>query len=159
MNNLKKEFKKHGIDENRLFFAPRLTLIEDHLNRLQLADLFIDTFPFNAHTTCSDALRVGLPVLTCNGDSFTSRVASSQLNSVNLPELITTSPKHYESVAIELATDAEKLIVIKEKLANNLSIAPLYDTPLFVKCLESAYLTMYETYQHELDPDHIYVNY
>jgi predicted O-linked N-acetylglucosamine transferase (SPINDLY family) len=150
MNNLKKEFKKHGIDENRLFFAPRLTLKEDHLNRLQLADLFIDTFPFNAHTTCSDALRVGLPVLTCIGDSFTSRVASSQLNSMNLPELITTSPKHYESLAIKLATDAEKLRVIKEKLEKNSKTSTLYNTQLYTKQLETVYLDIYNKSQKEI---------
>ena len=147
VNNLKKEVKKHGVDPNRLIFAPHLPFKEDHLNRIQLADLFIDTLPFNAHVTASDALRMGLPVLTCIGSSFASRVAASLLNAVNLPELITSTQEQYESLAIELATHPEKLKIIKEKLVDNLPTAPLYDTQLFAKHLESAYLTMYDRYQ------------
>jgi len=157
VNNLKKEAKKHGVDPNRLIFAPHLPFKKDHLNRIQLADLFIDTLPFNAHVTASDALRMGLPVLTCIGSSFASRVAASLLNAVNLPELITTTQEQYESLAIKLATKPEKLEIIKDKLAKNLPTAPLYDTPLFTRHLESAYLTMYDRYQQGLDPDHIYV--
>ena len=157
VNNLKKEASKNGIDENRLIFAPRLTFMEDHLNRIQLADLFLDTLPYNAHTTTSDALRMGLPVLTCMGHSFASRVAASLLNAVNLPELITTTQEQYESLAIELAMHPEKLKSIKDKLASNLPTAPLYDTPLFTKHLESAYMTMVERYQQGLDPEHVYV--
>jgi predicted O-linked N-acetylglucosamine transferase (SPINDLY family) len=157
MKNLRKEAKKSGIDPNRLVFAPHLPLRIDHLNRLHLADLFLDTLPFNAHTTCSDSLRVGLPVLTCLGNSFVSRVVASLLNSVNLPELITNSAEEYESLAIELATNPGKLKAVKEKLASNLSTAPLYDTKLFTKNLESAYTQMYERYHEGLKPDHIYV--
>ena len=118
--NLKKEAKKNGVDENRLIFAPRLDSMKDHLNRIQLSDLFIDTLPYNAHATTSDALRMGLPVLTCVGNSFASRVAASLLNAVNLPELITTTQEQYESLAIQLATHPEKLKIIKDKLVNNL---------------------------------------
>ena len=100
---------------------------------------------------------MGLPVLTCMGNSFASRVAASLLNAINLPELITTTQEQYESLAIELATHPEKLKIIKDKLANNLSTAPLYDTALFTRHLESAYLTMYDRYQQGLEPDHIYV--
>jgi predicted O-linked N-acetylglucosamine transferase (SPINDLY family) len=157
VKNLKKEAKKNGVDENRLIFAPRLDSMKDHLNRIQLADLFIDTLPYNAHATSSDALRMGLPVLTCVGNSFASRVAASLLNAVNLPELITTTQEQYESLAIQLATNPEKLKIIKDKLVNNLPTAPLYDTPLFTRQLESAYLTMYDRYQQGLDPDYIYV--
>jgi predicted O-linked N-acetylglucosamine transferase (SPINDLY family) len=156
-NNLKKEAIKNSVDENRIIFSSRLTLREDHLNRIQLADLFLDTTPYNAHATTSDALRMGLPVLTCIGHSFASRVAASLLNAVNLPELITTNQEQYESLAIELATHPEKLKIIKDKLVSNLSTAPLYNTPLFTRHLESAYLTMYDRYQRDLDPDHIYV--
>ena len=131
--------------------------MEDHLNRIQLADLFLDTLPYNAHTTTSDALRMGLPVLTCMGHSFASRVAASLLNAVHLPELITTTQEQYESLAIELAMHPEKLKTIKDKLITNLPTAPLYDTPLFTKHLESAYLTMVDRYQRGLDPEHIYV--
>ncbi len=154
--NLKKEAKKFGINEDRLVFAT-YTTVEEHLNRIKLADLFIDTLPYNAHTTTSDALRMGLPVLTCIGNSFASRVAASLLNAVNLPELITTTQEQYESLAIQLATHPEKLIIIKDKLVNNLPTAKLYDTPLFTRHLESAYLTMYDRCQNGLEPDHIYV--
>ena len=156
VKNLKKEAIKFGINEDRLIFATYMPL-EDHLNRIQLADLFIDTLPCNAHTTASDALRMGLPVLTCIGNSFASRVAASLLHAVNLPELITTTQEQYESLAIELATKPEKLEIIKDKLAKNLPTAPLYDTPLFTRHIESAYLTMYDRYQQGLEPDHIYV--
>ena len=118
---------------------------------------FFDSLPYNAHTTTSDALRMGVPVLTCIGISFASRVAASLLNAVNLPELITTTQAQYESLAIQLAIDPEKLKIIKDKLVDNLPTAPLYDTPLFTRHLESAYLTMYDRYQNGLDPDHIYV--
>jgi predicted O-linked N-acetylglucosamine transferase (SPINDLY family) len=154
--NLKKEAMKFGINEDRLVFAKRMP-VEEYLNSIKQADLFIDTLPCNAHTTASDALRMGLPVLTCIGHSFASRVAASVINAVNLPELITTTQEQYESLAIELATNPEKLKIIKDKLVNNLPTAPLYDTPLFTRHLESAYLTMYDRYQHGLDPDHIYV--
>ena len=155
-NNLKKEAKKSGINEDRLIFAKHIPIAE-HLNRIQLADLFLDTLPYNAHTTTSDALRMELPVLTCMGNSFASRVAASLLNAVNLPELITTTQEQYESLAIRLALHPEELKIIKDKLINNLPTAPLYDTPLFTRHLESAYLTMHDRYQHGLDPDHIYV--
>ena len=157
VENLKKEAEYNGIDEERLIFAPRLEFIEEHLNRIKHADLFIDTLPYNAHTTSSDALRMGLPVLTCLGKSFASRVAASLLNAVGLPELITTSQKEYEALAIELAINPKQLKAIKDKLAKNLPTAPLYDTPLFTRHLESAYKIMYERYHKGLEPDHIYV--
>ena len=156
-NNLKKEAKKNSVDENRIIFASRLTLREDHLNRIQLADLFIDTLPYNAHATTSDALQVGLPVLTCIGNSFASRVAASLINSVNLPELITNTQEQYESLAIQLAKNPEKLKTIKKKLNNNLIKSPLYDTPLYTRHLESAYTMMYDRCHQGLEPDHIYV--
>ena len=156
VKNLKKEAVKFGVKESRLIFASPMP-VEDHLNRIRLADLFIDTHPYNAHTTSSDALRMGLPVLTCMGESFASRVAASLLNSINLPELITSTPEEYEALAIELATHPEKLKAIKDKLASNLSTAPLFDTKRFTKNLESAYTQMYERHQKGLEPDHIYV--
>jgi predicted O-linked N-acetylglucosamine transferase (SPINDLY family) len=154
--NLTKEIVLRGIDPNRLIFGERLPMPE-YLARYRLADLFLDTHPYNAGTTASDALRMGLPVLTCIGNSYASRVAASVLTAVNLPELITTTQEQYESLAIELATNPEQLKIIKDKLVDNLSSAPLYDTPLFTRHLESAYLTIYDRYQQGLDPDHIYV--
>ena len=154
--NLTKEIVLRGIDPNRLIFGERLPRLE-YLARYRVADLFLDTLPYNAGATASDALRMELPVLTCMGNSFVSREAASVINAVNLPELITTTQEQYESLAIELATNPEKLKIIKDKLVNNLPTAPLYDTPLFTRNLESAYLTMYDRYQNGLDPDHIYV--
>ena len=154
--NLIKEITARGIDSNRLILGKRLSKSE-YLARYRVADLFLDTHPYNAGTTASDALRMGLPVLTYLGNSMVSREAASVINAVNLPELITTNQEQYESLAIELATDPEKLKIIKDKLASNLSTAPLYDTKLFTKNLESAYTMIYERYLQGLEPDHIYV--
>ena len=154
--NLTKEITLRGVKPERLIFGERLARPE-YLARYRVADLFLDTSPYNAGTTASDALRMGLPVLTLKGNSFNSREAASVIGSLNMPELITTSQKEYESLAIELATDLEKLKIIKDKLLGNLSTAPLYDTPKFTKNLESAYSEMYDRYQKGLDPDHIYV--
>jgi len=154
--NLTKEITARGIDPNRLIFGNRLSKSK-YLARYRVADLFLDTQPYNAGTTASDALRMGLPVLTCIGNSFASRVAASLLNAINLPELITTSQEEYESLAIELATNPVKLKIIKDKLVSNLPTAPLYDTSLFTRHLESAYSIMYDRYQRGLDPDYIYV--
>ncbi|MCX7187061.1 MAG: tetratricopeptide repeat protein [Methylophilales bacterium] len=156
VENLKKEAELRGIDSSCLVFAS-LMPVEEHLKRIQLADLFLDTLPCNAHTTASDALRVGLPVITLMGESFASRVAASLLNAVGLPELITTTPKVYESLAIELATKPKYLREIKDKLFTNLPASPLYNTKLFTQDIETAYQEMYQCYQAELAPDHIYV--
>jgi predicted O-linked N-acetylglucosamine transferase (SPINDLY family) len=129
--------------------------LADHLARHQVANLFLDAFPCNAHTTASDALWAGLPVLTLMGQSFASRVAASLLNAIGLPELITTSPQGYEALAIELAKNPEKLTAIKTKLANNRLTSPLFDTPQFTKDLEQTYTKMYERYQADLPPAHI----
>ena len=154
VENLKKEAEKQGVAPDRLVFAERLPLPE-HLVRHRQADLFLDTFPYNAHTTASDALWTGLPVLTLMGSSFASRVAASLLNAVGLPELITSTQEEYEALAIELALNPPKLADAKLKLANNRLTAPLFDTPLFAKSLEAAYIKMYEQYQTDLEPEHI----
>jgi predicted O-linked N-acetylglucosamine transferase (SPINDLY family) len=152
--NLKQQAIKFGIDEERLIFAKKLPHAEN-LKRIQTAGLFLDTFPYNAHTTASDALRMGLPVLTCMGQSFASRVAASLLKAVNLSELITVTQDKYETLAIDLATHPEKLKTIKEKLANNLPTSPLYDSKLFTGHLEAAYLTMHNRCRKKLNPDDI----
>jgi predicted O-linked N-acetylglucosamine transferase (SPINDLY family) len=128
--------------------------LPDHLARHRLADLFLDTFPYNAHTTTSDALWAGLPVLTLIGKSFASRVAASLLNAIGLPELIANTQVEYEALAIELALNSKKLADIKLKLAKNRLSTPLFDTPLFTKNLEAAYIQMYERYQSGLEPSH-----
>ena len=152
--NIKKEAEARGIRADRLVFAKHLPLPE-YLARYRTADLFLDTLPYNAGTTASDALRVGLPVLTLMGESFASRVAASLLNAVGLPELITTNQEDYESLAIELATNPDKIQKIKNTLINNLPSSPLYNTKLFTQHLESAYQIMYQRYQDDLATDHI----
>jgi predicted O-linked N-acetylglucosamine transferase (SPINDLY family) len=153
--NITIEFEKRGIDSSRIIFAPRVELMADHLARYALADIFLDTHPYNAHTTAVDSLKSGVPVLTLMGQSFASRVAASLLNAIGLPELITNTQEEYEALAIELATRPHKLADIKVKLAKNRLTTPLFDTPLFTKNLETAYIKMYERYQDDLEPEHI----
>ena len=152
--NLREAFEVGGVDGLRLIFASRISN-EENLARYRACDLFLDTFPYNAGTTASDALWAGVPVLTRMGQSFPSRVAASLLKAIGLPELITTSQEEYEALAIELALNPQKLADIKLKLANNRLTTPLFDTPRFAKNLEAAYLQMYERYQADLPPDHI----
>jgi predicted O-linked N-acetylglucosamine transferase (SPINDLY family) len=155
--NLKTEAKKRGIEPNRLIFADKMP-VEEHLARQKLADLFLDTFNFNAHTTASDALWVGLPVLTKIGKGFAARVASSLLTSLEVPELITTSEKEYEALALSLATNPEKLCSIKKKLADKRTSAPLFDTETYTKNLEKAYTQAYERYTQGLSPIEIKIS-
>ena len=154
--NLTKEIIQRSVDPVRLIFGDNISRPE-YLARYRITDLFLDTQPFNAGTTASDALRMGLPVLTCSGNSFNSMEATGIISALNLPELITTSLKDYEEKAIELATNPDKFKILNDKLASNLSTAPLYDTKLFTKNLECAFTAMYEKYHLGLEPDHIYV--
>ena len=156
-SNLRKEAEFRGVNPNRLIFAKRTNLLSEHLARYREADLFLDTLPYNAHTTTSDALWAGLPVLTCMGKSFASRVAASLLNAIELPELITTTQEQYEALAIELATTPEKLRSIKQKLERNKLTTALFDTLRFTKYIEAAYKQMYERYQADLPPNNIYI--
>jgi predicted O-linked N-acetylglucosamine transferase (SPINDLY family) len=155
--NLIKEAESRGVDGNRLVFAKRMKL-DDHLSRHQLADLFLDTLPYNAHTTTSDALWAGLPVLTCTGASFASRVAASLLNAIDLPELITNDEKTYQEKAIELATNPSMLRELKLKLESNRLSTPLFNSQLFTKHIESAFKNMYQRNLIGLSPEHIYVD-
>jgi predicted O-linked N-acetylglucosamine transferase (SPINDLY family) len=155
-DHLRQEAEKRGVHPSRLVFAKRMPLAE-HLARHQLADLFIDAFPCNAHTTASDALWAGLPVLTLMGNSFASRVAASLLKAIELPELITSTPQAYEALAIEIAKNPAKLAALKQKLASNRLTTPLFDTPQFTKDLERSYVQIYERYQAGLPPEHIFV--
>jgi hypothetical protein len=154
--NLKSEAEKQGVEAGRLIFVKRM-LLPEHLARHRQADLFLDTFPYNAHTTASDALWAGLPLLTLMGESFASRVAASLLTAINLPELITSSQEDYEALAIELANNPNKLKTIKTKLETNRLTTPLFDTPRFTKHLEEAYTKIYECYHAALPPDNIYI--
>ena len=155
--NLRQEAAARGVGVDRLIFAPRMPLAE-HLARHRAADLFIDTLPYNAHTTASDALWAGLPVLTCLGETFASRVAASLLNTLDLPELVTTTPEQYEALAVALGTDPPRLAQIRRKLERNRLTTPLFDTSRCTRHLEAAYMQMYERYQADLPPDHLHVS-
>lgn len=139
--NLIDQAKKRGVNHNRIIFAEECEF-EDHLERQKLADIFLDTFPYNAHTTCIDAIWAGLPVITLQGNSFSSRVASSILNSLNLNELITSSLYEYELKAIELANDNEKLLKVKKAINEKKINSNLFKTDIYTKYLENAYEEM-----------------
>ena len=147
--NLKRESECRGINPNRLVFAPRKPLA-DHIARLSLGDLFLDTLPYNAHTSASDALWAGLPVLTCPGNTFASRVAAALLCAIGLPELVTASLAEYENLARALAQDPGRLAALRLRLVRNRDTEPLFDTAGFTKDLESAYRTMCERQQRGL---------
>ena len=152
--NLRKEAAARGVDVGRLIFAGRLP-VDEHLARQRLADLFLDTWPCNAHTTASDALWAGLPVLTCMGKSFASRVAASLLNAVRLPGLITSSREDYEALAIDLASHPAKLAGFRKALEDNRTVAPLFDGKLTARHLEAGYEAIYARYRAGLPPDNI----
>jgi predicted O-linked N-acetylglucosamine transferase (SPINDLY family) len=143
--NLRREAEARGVAAQRLVFAPRMPLPE-HLARHRVADLFLDTFPVNAHTTASDALWAGCPVLTMAGETFVSRVAGSLLRAVGLPELITRSLDEYYSLALRLARDAAHLGALRSRLAANRTTSRLFDAGQFARNLEKAYITMWEVY-------------
>lgn len=155
--NLINEAKARGVDPARLVFADRMPLA-DHLARHRLADLFLDTLPYNAHTTASDALWAGLPVLTQIGTTFPGRVAASLLNAVGLSEFVVRTQQEYEKTAINLAANPNELAVIKNRLAQNRSTAPLFNTRQFTRRIEDAYRAMYIRYQQGLAPDHISIS-
>jgi predicted O-linked N-acetylglucosamine transferase (SPINDLY family) len=154
--NLQREAQARGIDANRLIFAARMPLA-DHLARHRLADLFIDTLPYNAHTTASDALWAGLPVLTCMGTSFAARVAASLLRTMDLPELITLTQATFESRAIELAKNPSALGAIKSKVLAHRETSPLFNAQLFTRHIEAAYRTMQSRQQAGSPPEHFSV--
>jgi protein O-GlcNAc transferase len=144
--NLRREAERRGIATDRLIFAPRIALA-DHLARHRQADLFLDTMPYNAHTTASDALRAGLPLVTCLGETFAGRVAASLLQAVGIPEMITASLGDYEALALKLANDPALLATIKAKLARNRETFPLFDTARFTRHIEAAYVSMWERHK------------
>jgi protein O-GlcNAc transferase len=149
--NLRREAAARGIDPMRLVFAAR-TSSEDHLARHCLADLFLDTLPYNAHTTASDALWAGLPILTCCGASFPGRVAASLLNAIGLPQLVTYSLDEYETLALQLAQDAPLLNSIRAELARNREVYPLFNAKRFARHLETAYVIMCNIWQRSERP-------
>jgi len=149
--NLRREAERRGIAGGRVIFAPRVKM-EEHLARQRLADLFLDTLPYNAHVTASDALWVGLPLVTHRGGAFAGRVAASLLNAVGLPELITNSREDYEALALKLAVDRDLLADLKARLARNRATHPLFDTDRFRRHIEAAYVTMWERSQRGDSP-------
>jgi protein O-GlcNAc transferase len=155
--NLRNEACRCGVEPDRIVSAPYASLTE-HLGRHRLADLFLDTLPYNAHTTASDALWAGLPVLTRTGKTFPGRVASSMLTAIGLPELITKTPQAYKDLAVELATNPNKLAAIKRRLEANRLTSPLFDTKLYTRHIEKAYAAMYQRYHDGLDPDDISID-
>ena len=150
-NNLRTEAAARGLDPARLVVAGRVAP-DEHLARHRLADLFLDTLPYNAHTTASDALWAGLPVLTCRGETFAARVAASLLNSVGLPELVTNSLEDYESLALTLATDDSLRQRFRERLEKNRLAYPLFDAERFRRHIEAAYQTMWGIWQRGESP-------
>ena len=154
--NLKREAEARGVSSGRLIFAEKLPQAE-HLARLKLADLFLDTFNYNAHTTTSDALWAGLPVVTKIGEGFAARVAGSLLKAIGLSELITETEEQYETLALEFASNPKKLAQIKEKLAANRLSAPLFNTEQYTRHLENGYQQAYQRYFDGKHPDTITV--
>jgi len=146
VENLRRAAERHGIDPNRLIFAPKLPLAE-HLARQRQADLFLDTLPYNAHTTASDALWVGLPVLTRAGNTFAGRVAASLLKAIGVEELITHSLEEYRALALHLAENPAILKDLRNRIIANRDSAPLFDTPRFARNIETAYTRMWEIHQ------------
>jgi predicted O-linked N-acetylglucosamine transferase (SPINDLY family) len=142
-NNLSKNAEYYSIDRDRLIFSKRIQ-IDLHLARHSLADLFLDTFPYNAHTTASDALFAGLPIVTLSGVSFASRVCASLLTDVGLEDLITTNNTDYINLAVFLARNPDVLLEFKNKLISNRENIPLFNTELFTRNIEKAYRLVYE---------------
>jgi len=154
--NLRQQAEARGVDAGRLIFAERMSL-PDHLARHSCADLFLDTFNCNAHTTASDALWAGLPLVTTLGESFAARVAGSLLHAIGLPELATETTEAYEQLALDLATSPDRLAAVKTKLAANRLTTPLFDTEQSTRHIERAYELAYDRYFSGLQPDHIAV--
>jgi len=155
-SNLRQEAERCGVDPRRLVFGKFLGR-DEYMARLRTMDLFLDTLPYNAGTTASDALWAGLPVLTCAGRAFAGRVAASLLNAIELPELVTSTSEQYEEMAVQLAENPELLRKIKLKLARNRLKTPLFDTRLFTKHLELAYTRVHERHRAGLAPETTFV--
>jgi protein O-GlcNAc transferase len=155
--NLRREAERRGVAAERLIFAPSVPDIADHLARQRRADLFLDTLLYNAHTTASDALWAGVPVVTCLGATFAGRVAASLVRAVGLPELVTESLADYEALALKLAREPELLAATKAKLAENRKSFPLFDTQRFTHDMEAAYIQMWQRAQRGEPPENFAV--
>jgi predicted O-linked N-acetylglucosamine transferase (SPINDLY family) len=150
--NLEREAKIRGVAADRLVFAARVQAMDAHLARYRQADLFLDTLPYGAHATARDALWAGLPVLTCTGNAFATRVAASLLVALNLPELVTTNLEQYAAQALMLAHSPSVLAEVRAKLSDQRVRRPVFDTERYRRQLESAYFTMHERQQRGASP-------
>ncbi len=148
--NLRQEAAARGVDPRRLVFAPRVDLPQ-HLARHAHADLFLDTSPYNAGTTANDALFMGVPVLTCSGETMASRIAGSQLHAIGLPELVTTSLAAYEALALRLAGEPEALAALRARLTANRHSQPLFDMARYTQDFEALLLHTWDE-RHRLAP-------
>jgi protein O-GlcNAc transferase len=155
--HLRQEAKRQGVDGARLVFA-RAKPLDQHLARLALADLFLDSLPYNAHTTASDALWAGVPLLTCRGHAFAGRVAASLLTAIGLPELIAADLGAYEALALTLAREPSLLRSFRDQLAQNRATHPLFDTDRVRRHIEAAYRQMWEIAQSGEAPRHFAVS-
>jgi protein O-GlcNAc transferase len=153
--NLRREAEQRGIAAQRLIFAPPVPDVADHLARHRQADLFLDTLHYNAHTTASDSLWAGVPVITCLGATYAGRVAASLLRAVGLPELVTGSLRDYEEMALKIARDPALQASLRAKLAHNRETFPLFDTARFTRNVESSYTTMWQRSQRGEPPAHL----
>jgi predicted O-linked N-acetylglucosamine transferase (SPINDLY family) len=152
-SNLQREAQSRGVDAERLIFAPHVASMAEHLGRHRLADVYLDTLPYNAHSTTCDALWAGVPVVTCMGGSFASRAAASALHAAGLPELIGSNLEEYGQLALELACDPRKLQAVRARLAANRTASPLFDTARYTRGLESAYRVMYQRAKQGMAPE------
>lgn len=151
--SLHREAERHQVDGDRLIFAEKKPSLADHLARIQCADLFLDTWPYNAHTTASDALWVGCPVVTHSGETFASRVAGSLVHALRLPELCTASPEAYEELAYELATQPDRLAEVREKLATQREPSGVFSGVRFARDVERAYWRMWDQFESGRPPE------
>jgi len=155
--NIQKEAKRRGISEDRIIFANKLESSEDYLASYKLADLFLDTFPYNAHVTGCDALYSGLPILTLCGESFASRVGASLLNTLNMNELIAYSETEYVNKAYNLSINKKKITELKQELSNPLTFSKLFNSKLYVEKIETAYIEILERLKNKNTPENIYI--
>jgi predicted O-linked N-acetylglucosamine transferase (SPINDLY family) len=155
--NLRAEAQHRGISPERILFTRKDKEYSDYLAKFGVADLFLDTFPFNAGATASDALWAGLPLVTCSGEPYTARMAGSLLKSIGLPELITSSLDEYEALILRLARSPTLLSSLRAKLLQNRQTAALFDTKAVTRHIETAYEAMHQRFQAGLAADHIQV--
>jgi predicted O-linked N-acetylglucosamine transferase (SPINDLY family) len=152
VQNLKREAEGRGVASQRLVFAPFAASVEDHLARLKSADLFLDTFPYNSHTSACDALFAGVPIVTCPGTNFAGRVAASALLAHGVPELIADSLSAYEDIALQIARDPIKAAALRAKILRNRQTHALFDTGRFTRHLEAAFARMWQRHQRGEPP-------